>query len=574
MSTTAQTAIADEFLMIERTSITPSPSNPRKTTDELALNELAASIEKVGVLEPILVRRSAEQFEIIAGERRWLACGIANVDLVPAIVKDVSDEEVLEIQIIENLQRRDVHPLDESAGFQNLKDRLGWSDEEIGLRVGKSASYVAQRLKLRDLHETVAEAFARESLTLGHVLEIAKFPKDRQPELLELAVRKESRWIDGNYTFFETTVSVREFVSLINRKMLRRLSSAPFSISAADLRSDAMTCVRCPERTAAQGLLFGDTYDKDSCLNPACWSAKISAHVELERRRLAVANVIADADEKAVQKAADSIPILTSRWYTSDKSVVSSDSFEVIVPGRVCEHAEQGVFHPEDAERPGEIETICRTDGCPVHWPRRASSENKAEDDSEDRKIRKEEIFDAKVAEAVRLRVLKAAVEALPNGDALIKPFMAGFGVSGLQDVSARFAARLWAMASQDGGQDRCRDLLDDGLIPKGYDAGPTRFTTHFESLDPAGLAQIVFLLIYGREGEIYSANWSWKSQRTIRDLATVFGLNYAKLDAEERLAQAPAKLKDLYRAYLHDVEADNPCSIPRPWSSKWKPLD
>jgi len=143
---------------------------PREYFQESALQELSESIRKNGVMQPILVREIAdEQYEIIAGERRWRAARIAGLDEIPVIINNsISDEQALELAIIENVQREDLHPLEEGAGYQRLMDDFGYTQENIASTVHKSRSHIANLLRLLSLPSEIQELFSKNQITMGH----------------------------------------------------------------------------------------------------------------------------------------------------------------------------------------------------------------------------------------------------------------------------------------------------------------------------------------------------------------------------------------------------------------------
>jgi ParB family chromosome partitioning protein len=150
----------------------PNAHNPRKNFDEAELDELAASIKERGVIQPILVRaipRVADAYEIVAGERRWRAAQRAGVRTIPALVRSLSDEEVLEIAIVENVQRSDLSPLEEAEGYRTLVDKFGRTQAQVADTVGKSRVHVANALRLLQLPEGVQAMVRDGRLTPGHV---------------------------------------------------------------------------------------------------------------------------------------------------------------------------------------------------------------------------------------------------------------------------------------------------------------------------------------------------------------------------------------------------------------------
>lgn len=156
---------------IEKLSISdikPNPDQPRRRFDKEALDELAQSISKQGVLQPILVRPSGPIFEIIAGERRWRAAQIAQIHEIPAIVRELDDESTAEIALIENVQREDLNALEEAAAYRALAEKFGHDQATIGEMVGKSRSHVANLIRLLDLPEEVKQMLLRGDISMGH----------------------------------------------------------------------------------------------------------------------------------------------------------------------------------------------------------------------------------------------------------------------------------------------------------------------------------------------------------------------------------------------------------------------
>lgn len=157
-----------QSVAVER--LVPNPNQPRRDFTPEALEDLSASIRQKGVLQPLIVRPvvGTDKFEIVAGERRWRAAQIAQVHRLPVIVRDFSDTEVLEVAIIENIQRADLNAIEEAAGFRQLMDRFGHTQEKIAEALSKSRSHVANLLRLLNLPADV-QAFVREGkLSAGH----------------------------------------------------------------------------------------------------------------------------------------------------------------------------------------------------------------------------------------------------------------------------------------------------------------------------------------------------------------------------------------------------------------------
>lgn len=148
--------------------IVRDPSQPRKTFDEAKLRELAESIRTQGVIQPVLVRRDGSEYRLIAGERRWRAAQLAGLHEVPALVRDVTPAEAFELALVENLQRTDLNPLEEAEGYRRLVQEFGLTQDQVGERVGRDRTSVANALRLLQLPDAVKELLASGALGMGH----------------------------------------------------------------------------------------------------------------------------------------------------------------------------------------------------------------------------------------------------------------------------------------------------------------------------------------------------------------------------------------------------------------------
>lgn len=253
--------------------LVPSPTNPRRSFPDASLAEMAESIRTHGVLQPILVRQwpgegyGSQQYEIIAGERRFRAATLAGLEVVPVLVRHLSDQQTVEFQVIENLHREDLHPLEEAEGYELLMQRHGYSAEELAAKIGKSKAYVYARLKLTALGEAGREAFRAGSLTASTALLAARIPG----AVLQAKFVQE---ITGGYN---GPMSYRDAARYAQNHYMLRLGEAPFDVSAADLLPDAAPCGACPKRSGNQPELFQDVTDADVCTDPDCFQAKREA---------------------------------------------------------------------------------------------------------------------------------------------------------------------------------------------------------------------------------------------------------------------------------------------------------
>ncbi len=157
--------------MVQIDRIEANPNQPRRSFDDKDLQDLAASIREKGVIQPLILRPHPgrpDEYEIVAGERRWRAAQIANVHELPAVIRDLDDVEVLEIAIIENIQRADLNAVEEALGFRQLMDRFGHTQEKLAEALGKSRSHIANLLRLLTLPEPVLEMLRAGRLSAGH----------------------------------------------------------------------------------------------------------------------------------------------------------------------------------------------------------------------------------------------------------------------------------------------------------------------------------------------------------------------------------------------------------------------
>lgn len=193
-------------LMVAVERVLPNPDQPRRTFDEDALADLAASIREKGIIQPLIVRPAPSDrdgYEIVAGERRWRAAQIAQLHEIPVIVRDFDDTEVLEVAIIENIQRADLNPVDEAAGYKQLMERFGHTQEQLSSALGKSRSHIANLMRLLSLPKEVLDYLVDGRLSAGHARALIGHPDAvelaRQIIQRKLSVREVERLVkQGN----------------------------------------------------------------------------------------------------------------------------------------------------------------------------------------------------------------------------------------------------------------------------------------------------------------------------------------------------------------------------------------
>jgi ParB family chromosome partitioning protein len=268
--------------------IAPSPTNPRKHMDAAQLEELAASIKEKGLIQPIVVRpkpgKKGVTHELIAGERRWRACQLAGLKTAPVIVRDLDDRETLEVQVIENLQRSDVHPLEEAEGYQRLMSDHGYTAEVIAAKVGKSEAYVYGRIKLASLITPAKKLFLAGDINAGHAILIARLSKDEQKEVVDGDDENGFNgllWADemGVADKDRFAVSVRVLGQRIKDQLYLDLARAPWKQNDTKLVPAAGPCTTCPKRTGANPGLFAEIAEKNICTDRKCYAGKLDAFI-------------------------------------------------------------------------------------------------------------------------------------------------------------------------------------------------------------------------------------------------------------------------------------------------------
>ncbi len=236
--------------------IIPDPMQPRKTFNEEALKQLSESIEEHGVLQPITVRKSGRDYVIVMGERRYRASKLAKKKTIPSIVREYDNNDVLEIQIIENLQRQDVEPTEEAEAVAFLSEK--YAPTEISKRLGRTENFVRQRLKLAGLIEGFKVFVRNGEMTISLGVGVALFEPEEQQMILE-------------------TMGEEFNAHQINQMIKNQtydLENAPFDVVDEKLITKAGACTTCPFNAANQGNLFGD--GKMVCTKSACYETKKS----------------------------------------------------------------------------------------------------------------------------------------------------------------------------------------------------------------------------------------------------------------------------------------------------------
>lgn len=201
---TQGSTVTHDLLELDIDRIDPSDGQPRSVFRESALEELAQSIRHNGIIQPLVVRRSGDRFQIIAGERRWRAAQKAGLHTVPCIVKEVSDENTLELSLIENIQREELNPIEEANAYKKLLERGHLTQEDVSQRVGKTRSSITNALRLLKLPAEIQKLVEDEKLSMGHARAL-------------LSIDSEERQISIAREIVSKTLSVRETEQIVKR---------------------------------------------------------------------------------------------------------------------------------------------------------------------------------------------------------------------------------------------------------------------------------------------------------------------------------------------------------------------
>jgi len=264
-----------DMKLIKLVNIKSSPFNSRKTFDAAKMKELTASVEEKGILNPVLARPLNSKpgyFELVCGERRMRAAVAAGLEEIPAVIRTLTDQQVLECMVIENLQREDIHPLEEAEGYEQLLKKHGYKDaKDIAAKVGKSSTYIYGRLKLCELIPENRKFFYDGKFSPSVALLVARVPAHLQKEAGSKVARGE--YGRGN------PMQLREAQEYIHKHFMLQLKEAQFDTKEKGL-AGKVSCAECLKRTGNQKELFADVSGADTCTDPACFEAKRNAFTQ------------------------------------------------------------------------------------------------------------------------------------------------------------------------------------------------------------------------------------------------------------------------------------------------------
>jgi ParB family chromosome partitioning protein len=398
---------ATEYRNLPLAVLTESTTNPRRIFEESALKELAESIRSQGVLSPLLVRPLTEQsFEIVAGARRYRAAQMAEAPTIPVRIVNLTDAEALEAQLIENLQRRDVHPLEEAQGFKALLalEEPKYSIEQIAAKVGKTPAYCATRVRLTELAAPVVEAFSAEEIGVGHALLLARLQPPQQERALANCFREE--WNGAGAKAKRILLPVRHLQQWIEHNVLLFLKQAPFNKRDAQLVPAAGSCVDCPKRTGHNKLLFAEVSgNSDACTDPNCYATKLEAHVQ---KQVAARPELIQISTAYKQQSEGEKTIPRNKYVEIREEKPDAPEKVKWPEFKTCKYTTEAIV--ADGIGKGELRKVCTQPDCPVHHPKTQPAMADASLKAEQEKRRREEAL----ANATGIRVLQAVVAAVP----------------------------------------------------------------------------------------------------------------------------------------------------------------
>ncbi|NYF53600.1 ParB/RepB/Spo0J family partition protein [Tunturiibacter gelidoferens] len=308
-----------------------------------------------------------------------------------------------------DLQRSDVHPMEEASGFRALLDleESKYSIEQISAKTGKSPVYVASRLKLTELTQNVVDAFYREEIGVGHALLLAKLQPDQQEQALAACFKED--WSTGGQKAKRILLPVRSLQFWIESNILLVLKLAPFDKRDAQLVPAAGSCVDCPKRTGHNKLLFSDLGKLDACTAPGCYQAKVEAHVA---KAIAAKPTLVQINTAHGQQKEGSVTLPRNR-YTEIRADKPANKEQAARPEfKTCKYTTEAIVS-EGIDK-GELRKVCTEPTCPVHHPK--SRAQKVADDPKWKAEQEKQRRETAIANTTGIRTLAAITAAVPVG--------------------------------------------------------------------------------------------------------------------------------------------------------------
>jgi ParB family chromosome partitioning protein len=407
----------NEYRNLPIEQLQESPTNPRRRFNEHSLNELASSFKSQGVLQPLLVRMIGDdKYEVIAGARRLRAAKLAELTEVPVRIIALSDSDCVVAQLIENIQREGVHPMEEALAFDALLrlESPHYDIAAVAQKAGKSAAFVATRQRLVELIPSIAEAFLADQIGVGHALEIAKLPQAQQEKAFDAAFR--TVWNGGKES--RVVLPLRDFSAWIEQNILLSLDSLPFAKNDATLVPEAGSCAECPKRTGFNTLLFGEMSQRDQCSDAVCYNNKLGKFVE---RQIAAKPKLVQITT-AYGTRSDGVVLPRNRYVALNLSKPAKAKQPLSPYQKPCKHMAEALV--VDGVERGHTVKVCAEPSCTIHFADRANKTANPEQLAKEREQRRKQLEKQKLETTVRHRalaeVLKRVTSPLERADLVL----------------------------------------------------------------------------------------------------------------------------------------------------------
>lgn len=380
---------------VQLSELFPSPTNPRKNFNPQELKELTESIKASGVQQAIVVRLVGKKYEVVDGERRYRACKELQLKEVPVDIKPMTDEEVIEYQLMTFLHRKDITPIEEANAYLELSKK-GSPPEAIAARVAKPVSHIVRILRLLKLIPKAKKLFDAEVLPLGHALEICRLQPFDQEKVMEFVLPAHE----------DVPVSLKRLIEFIQDEIHLDLRKITFSKTDPALVVTAGPCTHCIKRTGFNQGLFPDIQQSDTCTDPACFKLKVEAHIDQEKARLKEQKQKVFETTPDIRKPEDHPHAITTRSYKE-------------VKGKPCKYAVNGIA-VAGSDR-GKVSLICNNKECAKHWGsdhrHDDAVEKKAEKKQSPAQMEKKRIEDLKkkIAQEKEHKFIEAVEQILPK---------------------------------------------------------------------------------------------------------------------------------------------------------------
>ena len=351
-----------EVQMVPVAKINESPTNPRRHFHSGPLKELAENIRQHGIQQPVLLcPLKRGKFELVFGARRFRAAQMAGLDQIPAFVREMDEEKVVELQIAENWHREDVHPLDEAMAMQILLQR-GYTHERLAKALDLSTKTIQRRLNLLNLVEKARELFFEDVLSISHAQALCAMEPKLQEKVLEDTMKED--WhdrVDGKGKSYAGTVTdLKDAMHKVSADLTGEACWPLDRVGMHDSKGNELpACTLCPHNTKSEGSLFPELEQGARCLEPKCFKQKQQAWVSYQK--------MVAAEKHGI--STDEVVELRSGF--SDKKSLGIHDVKVVEKVKACDSVEVGVLAQMDQwerqKKLGQITLFCRKEECPVH---------------------------------------------------------------------------------------------------------------------------------------------------------------------------------------------------------------